>query len=81
MLSNLRFQDGKSLEEVYKTEMVKERIENEQNRLNEIELQQQQSDTESEQASDERSVAVEEGVQGLEDALGEPDADNKDGED
>lgn len=36
MLSNLRFQDGRSLEEVYKNQMVDDRIKKEQAKLEEL---------------------------------------------
>jgi len=38
MLSNLRFQDGRSLEELYKEQMVQERLTQEQARLAEIDM-------------------------------------------
>jgi len=49
MLSNLRFQDGRSLEELYKEQMVQERLEKEQQRLDEIDMEvQANSDSDSE---------------------------------
>jgi hypothetical protein len=38
MLSNLRFQDGRSLEELYKEQQVQERLKQEEARLAELDL-------------------------------------------
>jgi hypothetical protein len=59
MLSNLRFQDGRSLEEVYKQQMTEIRLVEEQKRLDEIQ-QQSQSDVSSQQTDSDKSVHMSE---------------------
>lgn len=59
MLSNLRFQDGRSLEQVYKQQMIEERLTKEQIRLDLIEeIVSEGPESGSGTESDEKSVAM-----------------------
>lgn len=80
MLSNLRFQDGRSLEELYKEQMVQERLEKEQARLEEIDMEVQMN---SESDSENKSVAVasEHDSEESDDALAKPDLKDKEDSD
>ena len=76
MLSNLRFQDGRSLEEVYKQQMVEERLQKEQIRLDQIEENVSEGpESGSGTESDDKEVAMSEHSQEEEDHLANPEED------
>jgi len=73
MLSNLRFQDGRSLEEIYKEQMIQDRLKQEQNRLVAIDEQIQGSSENDEQSDDQSVHVVEKESEEDDDALEHPD--------
>jgi len=79
MLSNLRFQDGRSLEEVYKNQMVDDRIKKEQAKLEELDNVSEDMQS-SNDDSDDRSVEVSEHESQKDIENEQPESDVEEGE-